>query len=70
MFPTSNLPVSPLVASTGMGTLVGALAGGAFVVLVVGWLLYQREQRKRTAIVVTEPVSDDATGERRGRLSA
>jgi hypothetical protein len=44
MLPTATLPLSPLTGSAGFGLLVAALAVGAFVALVVGYLLYRHDE--------------------------
>ena len=69
MFPVSTLPVSPLVGPTGMGTLLGVVALGALVALLVGLMVHRREQQRMTAIAL--PESGEAGAEpAKPRLSA
>jgi hypothetical protein len=46
MLPTSTLPVSPFMGSSDMGLLVGMLAIGGLLALVVGYAVHRREQRR------------------------
>ena len=62
MLPTSTLPVSPFLGPTGMGTLLGLLALGALVALVVGLLLHRREPTAPSAIEVSEANGTGAPG--------
>ena len=69
MFPASTLPVSPFLASTGMGTLLGVVAMGVLVALFVGLMVHRREQQRSMAIELGEagqPVDEPA----KPRLSA
>jgi hypothetical protein len=66
MFPTSTLPVSPFMGSSDMGLMVGVLAIGGLVALLVGYAHHRREQRRAPRIDVV----DAADAETRRRLSA
>jgi hypothetical protein len=71
MLPTSTLPVSPFLGSMGMGTLLGLLALGALVALVVGLVVHRREPQVPTAIELTEADGDPARAAKTpGALSA
>ena len=72
MLPTSTLPMTPLLFPAGVGALLGALAVGALVALVVGFVLYRREHGSESAIDVAggaaaTPATDKPA---RPRLSA
>jgi hypothetical protein len=54
MLPTSTLPVAPFVGPSGMGTLLGVLALGALVALLVGLLIHRRDKKASTAIALSE----------------
>ena len=66
MLPTSTLPVSPFMGSSDMGLLLGVLAIGGLVALLVGYAGHRREQRRAPRIDVVDGV--DAETQR--RLSA
>ena len=72
MFPTSTLPLSPLAAPAGMGALIGVLALGVLVALLVGLALYRREQRMAPTIELPGADATTPAAERpaRPRLSA
>ena len=72
MFPTSTLPMTPLLAPTGIGALLGIVALGAFLALIVGFLLHRRETGREPAIEVdATPTAISATeAPSRTRLSA
>ena len=69
MFPTSTLPVSPFLGSTGLGTLIGVVALGALGALLVGLVAHRREQRRTTAIELRE-TGVAGTEPAKSRLSA
>jgi len=54
MLPTSNLPMSPFLNVTSMGTLVVLVAVGAAVALLAGYLLHRPEGGAPTITVVDE----------------
>jgi hypothetical protein len=60
MFPTSTLPVSPFLGVTGMGTLLGLLALGAVVALIVGLVLHHREPQGSPAVDLSGADADGA----------
>jgi hypothetical protein len=64
MFPTSTLPVSPFLGPTGIGTLLGGLALGALVALVVGYALHRSEQRKDVVLDVADTTAAAPGSER------
>ena len=66
MFPTSTLAVSPFVGPSAMGLLLGVLAVGGLVALLIGHALHRREQRRAPHI----DVLDAADAEAQRRLSA
>ena len=72
MFPTSTLPLSPFFGAASIGTLVGILAIGVLVALLVGLALHRREQAPAPTIELPAtgtavPVSEKPA---RTRLSA
>jgi hypothetical protein len=67
MLPTSTLPISPFVGDSGMGLLVGVLAVGGFVALLIGYAIHRREQRRAPRVEIAG-VAADADSQR--RLSA
>jgi hypothetical protein len=67
MLPTSTLPVSPFLGSSGMGLAIGVLAVGALVAILVGYTVHRREQRKATRV---DLAPDDGASETGRRLSA
>jgi hypothetical protein len=72
MFPTSTLPVSPFLGPTGIGTLLGGLALGALVALVIGYALHRSEQRTEVTVDVPDRAAAEPGAERPpgSRLSA
>jgi hypothetical protein len=66
MLPTSTLPVAPLVGSSAMGLLIGGLAVGGLLALLIGYALHHREQRRTPRL----DVADGAGAETPRRLSA
>ena len=72
MFPTSTLPIAPLLAPAGIGALLGIVTLGAFLALIVGLVLHRREHERETAIEVAETVTAIRATEApsRTRLSA
>jgi hypothetical protein len=70
MFPTSTLPVVPFSGPAGIGTLVGVLAIGVLVALLVGLVLHRREQPETPAIAVPEADAPAPEKAARTRLSA
>ncbi len=65
MLPTSTLPVSPFIGPSGMGLLMGVLAVGGLVAIVVGWAAHRREQRRAPRVDVVDRADPDSR-----RLSA
>jgi hypothetical protein len=65
MLPTGPAASTVLVGS-GIGTLLGAVCAGAFVALVIGFLVARRERRAAAQIVVDEAKTEAA----QTRLSA
>lgn len=72
MFPTSTLPMAPLLVPAGIGALLGIVALGAFLALIVGLVLHRRETGRKTAIEVAKTVTAISATEApsRTRLSA
>ena len=72
MFPTSTLPVSPFLGHMGMGTVIGVVAVGALVALLVGLLLHRRELQAAPTIELPETtgVTPETAKPSRARLSA
>lgn len=68
MPPVNPLPVLQIPMPSGIGMLLGGLALGAFIALLVGFLVHRREQ-PGPAIDVAEP-ADAADKATRARLSA
>jgi hypothetical protein len=58
MFPTSTVPVAPFVGLSDMGLMVGLLAIGGLVALLVGNALHRREQRLAPRVDVADPAAD------------
>ena len=73
MFPAGTLPLSPFAGPQGVGTLVGLLALGVLVALLVGLAIHRREQAAAPTIELPDtgpaaaPVSEKPA---RTRLSA
>ena len=69
MLPVNPLPV--LQIPTGIGMLLGGLALGAFVALVVGFLVHRREQQRGPTIDMVEAGTAPVAGKpSRSRISA
>jgi len=66
MLPTSPLPVTPLMAPSGMVLLVGVLAVGGLVALVIGYVVHRRAERLAPRV----DVADGAAEAQSRRLSA
>ena len=60
MFPTSTLPVAPFLGPSGMGTLLGVLALGALVALLVGLVMHRRDAKASAAITLSEAEGQEA----------
>jgi hypothetical protein len=58
MLPTSSLPVSPFIGPSGLGLLMGVLAVGGLVAIVIGWAVHRHEQRRAPRVDVVEGTTD------------
>jgi hypothetical protein len=66
MLPVNPVPV--LQIPTGIGTLLGGLALGAFIALVLGYFLHRREEAEPTIAVPT--AAPGPAADKPSRLSA
>lgn len=65
MLPTSTLPVSPFTGPSGLGLLIGVLAAGGLLAIVIGYAVHRRELRRAPRVDVVDAADADSR-----RLSA